>query len=423
MKEQQPQRRSRRPVAKNDGQIHVKHIDAKGKVVSPKKAKKVKKPWTFKRVCLRIILPIFLVLAIIVGGLYIAFIMWKNHLLNQIEYIPKEENPTFINEESSIVEVSQYISETTFPHVEEEHVHNFLLIGIDSRDRKYSDDGTGSLADVIMVMSVDDKEGTIKLVTIQRDLYAYFPGYSKPWKINSAMNFGGPELLSIVVENHLRLKLDGYAFVNFYNMEKVINAVDGIDLEVTKSEVFHEPGGLNSNLAEQNRLLGEPEDTYKVTSAGWIHMNGRQAVAYSRIRSIGNGVYDRSERQVKVLNALLQKFADLSTTSKLSALEDILQMIATNVPKDDIEDYVFDFLPKVRTMEIETMGIPIEGYYIQGEFSDVRANDWSIRADWNGMIPIVQQFLYGETFPFDHVDDIPKAPKHDANADADTDTE
>ena len=142
-------------------------------VVSPKKQKK---PWTFKRVFLRILLPIILVLAIIVGGLYIAFQMYKEHLLNQIEYIPRDTNPTFINEESSIVELSSYTTQTSNAIIEEEGIHNFLLIGIDSRSKNYTKDGTGALADVIMVMSVDDDAGTIKLVTIQRDCYAYQMG-------------------------------------------------------------------------------------------------------------------------------------------------------------------------------------------------------------------------------------------------------
>ena len=416
MKEQTNEREVRRPGS-SDKQVHVEHINAKGKVVSPKKQKKQKKqkkPWTFKRVFLRILLPIILVLAIIVGGLYIAFQMYKEHLLNQIEYIPRDTNPTFINEESSIVELSSYTTQTSNAIIEEEGIHNFLLIGIDSRSKNYTKDGTGALADVIMVMSVDDDAGTIKLVTIQRDCYAYIPGHSKPQKINAAMSYGGPDLLVAVVANHLRLDIEGYAYVNFYNMEKVIDAVGGIDIEVTKSEVNHVPGGLNENLAEQNRILGVAEDTYKVTGSGMLHLNGRQAVAYSRIREVGNGVYGRSERQVKVLNCLLQTYSDLGTMKKLSALEDILQMVATNISKDEIEDYAFDFLPKVRQMEIETMGIPIDGYSRQGMFSDVRANEWSIRPDWNGMIPLVQDFLYGERKPFDKVDEIPKAPVHES---------
>ena len=88
-------------------------------------------------------------------------------------------------------------------------------------------------------------------------------------------------------------------------------------------------------------------------------------------------------------------------------------MIATNVSKKEIKHYAFDFLPEVRNMEIQTMGIPVDGYSRQGMFSDIRANEWSIRPDWNGMIPLVQEFLYGETFEFDPVEKIPKAPSQD----------
>ena len=395
---------------------HIQHVDGKGRKVSSPKAKKVKKPWTFKRVMLRIVLPILLVLAIIVGGIYIALMKYKDHVLDQIEYIPRVENPTFVDEEGSVVTLSNYTSETFYEPVEEEHIHNFLLIGIDSRDRNYTDDGSGSLADVIMVMSVDDKAGTIKLLTIQRDCYVNIPGYKKLQKINAAMTFGGPELLSVVIENHLRLTLDGYAYVNFYHMEQVIDAVGGVDIELTKSEVFHDPGGLNDNLRDLNRLNGDPDTKYTLSEAGMQHLNGRQAVAYSRIRMVGNGIYGRSERQVKVLNELLNKYTEMSLTSKLAALDDILSMIATNISRDEIEKYAFDFLPSARNLSLETMGIPVEGYSVEGEFDDdIRPGDWSIRCDWNGMIPLVQEFFYGETYAFDPVPEIPRAPQHEVD--------
>lgn len=422
MKDSQKNAPVRRPGSANQ-QFHVEHVNAKGNVVSAKKLKKRRKPWTFRRVCLRVLLPIVLVLTIIAGGIYIAAMRYKDYLLDQIEYIPKDENPTFINEESSVVHISEYTSETSFQPIEEEHIHNFLLIGIDSRSRKYTEDGTGSLADVIMVMSVDDSEGTIKLVTIQRDCYAYVPGHTNPMKINAAMSYGGPDLLSKVVENHLRIVLDGYAYVNFYNMEKVIDAVGGIDIEVSKAEVFHEPGGLNSNLREQNNLVGDPSEKYVLSTSGMVHLNGRQAVAYSRIREVGDGVYGRTERQVKVLNELLKEFSNLGTTSKLAALDDILDMVATNISRDEVEKYAFDFLPEVRNMKIESLGIPIDGYARQGMFSDVRANEWSIRPDWNGMIPLVQEFLYGETTDFDEVKAIPNAPKTSSSKSSDGDSE
>jgi len=388
--------------------IVVSHIDAKGKKVKPKN-KKEKQPWTKKRVLKRIVLPIVLVLAIIVGGLYIGFICYKNYLFGKITFLPKEENPTFVNEDGSVVSLNEYTHATEHPPVQEEGVHNFLLIGIDSRSKDYSSNGAGSLADVIMVMSADEKNGTIKLITIQRDSYVYIPGYTKPRKINAAMTYGGPMLLSKVIEDHLRIDLEGYAFVNFYNMEKVIDAVGGVDIEVTKNEVFAQEGGLNALLREQNHILGVPDETYVLSDYGMLHLNGRQAVAYSRIRKVGNGDYGRSQRQVKVLNQLLTQFMNLGLTGKVSALADILEMVATDISKDEIEKYAFDFLPKVRELTLETLGVPMEGYA-----TTIDDAEWSLRPDWNGIIPEVQKFLYGETYPFDEVPEIPKAPHHDS---------
>ena len=392
--------------------FQVEHIDSKGKKVSAKAAKKKeKKPWTKKRVFLKIILPILIVLMVLLGGLYGVYAWYKHYLFSQIEFIPKDENPTFINEAGSVVSLSDYTTETELPLVEEEHIHNFLLIGIDSRSKDYTKDGSGNLADVIMVMSVDDSKGTVKLVTVQRDLYAYFPGYKNPQKINASMTYGGPTLLSKVVENHLRLKLEGYAFVNFYHMEQVIDAVGGIDLHVTKNEVFTAEGGLNALLREQNHILGVPDDTYVLTEYGDLHLNGRQAVAYSRIRKVGNGDYGRSQRQINVLNQLLYRYTHMGKKAQLTALDDILRMIATDISADEIEKYAFDFLPKIADLKLETLSVPIEGCYKEGTFSDFRKGEWSIRADWNAMIPYVQEFLYGETFTVDKVPEIPGAPK------------
>ncbi len=399
-------------IPNEESQIVVSRVNSKGKKVKIKKPKE-KKPWTGKRVLKKIVLPIVLVLAIIVGGLYIGFVVYKNYLFGKITFLPKEENPTFVNEDGSVVALSEFTHATEHPPVEEEGIHNFLLIGIDSRSKNYSKNGAGNLADVIMVLSADEDKGTIKLITIQRDSYVYIPGYTKPRKINAAMTYGGPTLLSKVVEEHLRIKLEGFAYVNFYNMEKVIDAVGGIDIEVTRNEVFTAEGGLNALLREQNHILGEPDETYVLNEYGMLHLNGRQAVAYSRIRKVGNGDYGRSQRQVKVLNELLARYMGMSTTGKVSALGSILEMVATDLTQSEIEKYAFDFLPKVRDLKLETLGVPMEGYA-----KEINDAEWSLRPDWNGIIPQVQKFFYGETFAFDKVPEIPLAPHHDSESDS-----
>ena len=348
-------------------------------------------------------------LGLVIGVVIFGF-WYKEYLLNQIQYIEPEQNMSFVNDEGEVIEISKLREELKpdIPVIEDDSIHNFLLIGIDSRSRSYQSDGKGGLADVIMIMSIDNKAGSLKLISIARDSYAYVPGYKNPMKINAAMSQGGPDLLQLTIENTLRISIDGYAYVNFINMAGVIDAVGGVYIDVTSSELYS-AAGLNDNLAEINSIAGYDPDFQKVTQTGYIWVNGRQAVAYARIRHVGNGDYERSQRQVEVLRSLMSQFMGMSAAKKATCLPDILSMLQTNIDKDSIEDYALDFLPSLKNAHIEYLQLPLEGFFNSGMYGD----EWSIRNNWNMTIPYVQQFFYGETTDFDPVDEIPSAPSND----------
>ncbi|MDD4094641.1 MAG: LCP family protein [Oscillospiraceae bacterium] len=341
-----------------------------------------------------------------------AVFAYKDYLFSLPAYIPDNVEATMVNEEGSFVNISEVIAaETTvIPIPQYDHIHNILLIGIDSRSQTYSQSGSGSRADIIMVMSVDEKESSIKLLSIARDSYAFIPGFDDPEKINAAMAYGGPELLMATIEGALRIELDEYAFVNFYHMEKVIDTVGGVYVHVSEAERTAD-GGLNSLLSFDNLERNLDINTGLVAQSGTQRLYGRQAVMYSRIRYVGNGDYDRSNRQVEVLQSLLKQFTSISLKDQASTMEHILPHVATNISQDQIEWYAFSFLSKLESPEFVYKQLPIEGYFNQGMYSDVTPGQWSIRPDWNGMIPIVQEFIYGETFPVDPVPLIPKAPE------------
>lgn len=353
------------------------------------------------------VVAVVLGLAIGVG----AFLFWYSKRLLEIPTyvtVPPEE-VTVVNEQGETVQL-QAIRETTIfqPIDTEDDIHNFLLIGIDSRSRNYNDSGTGGLSDVTMIMSVNSTEGTIRLVSIARDCYVHVPGYSYAMKINAAMSRGGPDVLCATVEDTLRINIDGWAYVNFYHMAEIIDAVGGVYCDVSSTELYSE-GGLNWNLAEVNNLTGLPASQDAVTNTGYIWLNGRQAVAYARIRKVDSD-YKRSERQVEVLRSLMDQFIALSPTGKLSAIDDILAAVTTNISPAQIQDYAINFLPSVSNISIEYMQLPIQGCFNSGMFGD----EWSIRPNWNAMIPYVQEFFYGETTDFDPVPDISSSPSLDS---------
>ena len=353
-----------------------------------------------KRIKKRVIFGVIAgILGIVVGVICFAY-WYKNYLFNKVTYVTDAAVITIVDESGNTVALSDVTETTEFEAIQDEKIVNILLIGIDSRSKNYASSEKGSRSDVIMIMSLDSNNGTIKLISIARDSYAYFPGYSYAQKINAAMSYGGPELLVEAVQNQLRIDIDGYAYVNFYNMAKVIDAVGGVYCNVTSAE---------ASIA--NTYINELYDNATpITSTGdgtWL--NGIQAVGYARNRYSGDGDYERMSRQEEVLQSLLKQFMALDSAGKLAAMDDILECIVTNVPQEDIEKYAFDFLPTLKSLDMQYMQLPMDGFFNCGMYGD----EWSIRQNWNAEIPYVQMFLYGETTEFDEVT-LPKNAPSDS---------
>ena len=349
------------------------------------------------RTKLRVILGIFAgLLGLVVGVVCFGF-WYKEYLLNQITYETKTPDAviTIVNEQGETVPLAEVTETTKYEVIREEPIKNFLLIGIDSRANSYNSSGTGDRSDVICVMSVDMNKGTIKLLSIQRDSYAYFPGYSNPHKINAAMAYGGPDLLQATVESCLRIKIDGYAYVNFSHMAQIIDAVGGVYVNMTAGE----KNVANDYIKRMNSNAALIQSTGKDT---WL--NGIQAVGYARVRYVGNGDYERMERQIEVLRSVMSQYMKLSATGKLAAMDDVLGAVVTNIDKADIERLGLEFLPSLQNAEMQYIQLPIEGCYNAGMYGD----EWSVRINWNAIVPYVQLYFYGKTTDFDEV----QVPKH-----------
>lgn len=331
-------------------------------------------------------------LGVIVG--VVSFALWyKDYLLNKITYETKPSDAviTIVNEQGETVALSDVTETTKFQPIKEEPIKNFLLIGIDSRSKSYNSSGTGERSDVICVMSIDKKNGTIKLLSIARDSYALFPGYSNFHKINASMAYGGPDLLVATVESCLRIEIDGYAYVNFSHMAQIIDAVGGVYVNMTAAE---------RDVANQyiNEMTGGSDHIYSTGDGTWL--SGIQAVGYARVRYVGNGDYERMERQIEVLRSVMDQFMKMSASGKLSALDDVLEAVVTDIDKSEIEKLAFEFLPSIDNLEMQYLQLPIEGCYNCGMYGD----EWSMRVNWNAFIPYVQKYFYGYTSDYDEVD-------------------
>lgn len=225
-----------------------------------------------------------------------------------------------------------------------EGITNIALFGIDSRS-----DGMKGLSDSIMIISVDAEHNSIKLISVMRDSLVKIEGHGYQ-KINAAYSFGGPELAIKTLNKTFNLNIMNYATVDFVGMAEIIDAVGGIEVELTKWEV----PCVNDGVTESANTRGTPLDY--VSEPGVQTLSGVQAVAFSRIRKVPtiNGTWDdfgRTERQRLVMTQLFNKALTLQLTQYPNLIKTMLPYVETSLKYQDIYDLAMILLKDGITMK------------------------------------------------------------------------
>jgi len=197
---------------------------------------------------------------------------------------------------------------------------DILMIGVDNREDKF----TGR-SDVMMYLRINTEEKTIKLVSFMRDTLVKIDGHNKN-RLNTAYYFGGIDLMYSTFHDRYGLDPDYYIVVNFYGMEDIINAMDGVDVDIESNELEW----LNINI---NEINGETSGTNvaNINTSGVHHLNGRQAVAYMRIRHPG-GDAGRIARQQSVMYKLFAKAQSVSAGQVPDLITTLSQYVRTDIP-------------------------------------------------------------------------------------------
>lgn len=172
---------------------------------------------------------------------------------------------------------------------------NIALFAVDRRTAEEAGN-----SDVVMVISLDQQNGKIKMASIMRDTYVKIDGHGMD-KINAAFALGGPQLAIKTINQNFDLDIKEYLNVDFFGAAKIVDALNGIDVNVKAAELPY----LNNYLQEIAGIENIP--AVRVLQPGLQKLNGKQTVAYTRIRGVGNGDYERTERQRSVLVSLFNK--------------------------------------------------------------------------------------------------------------------
>ena len=217
----------------------------------------------------------------------------------------------------------------------EEGYTNIALFGLDSRE---GDLGKGNRSDTIMVASLNNETKEVKLVSIYRDTLLQLDDGSYN-KANAAYSFYGPEGAISMINKNLDMNIEKYVTVNFNALADVIDAVGGLDIEMTAEEVGH----MNNYCVETSEVTGQDYTRIEPEVAGTYHLNGVQAVSYSRIRYTAGGDFERASRQRHVLELIAEKAQSMNLSTINKIIDDVFPQISTNFTLTEMVSYAADF--------------------------------------------------------------------------------
>ncbi len=330
-------------------------------------AKKRKRRLKVKNIVLALLL-----LCVLVG------VTWAVVYFVQVfQYNYKELNPDNLGLTSG--------EETLTDDQNDHSITNIALFGVDEREGE-----TAFRSDAIMVLTVDKQHNKIKLSTVMRDSYVPIDGHGKD-KIAHAYFYGGPELAVKTLNQNFDLNIREYATVNFNQMAQIVDAVGGVDIELSEEERKN----ANHSIWEQSQVAGLPEDY--IESSGLQTLNGTQAVAYARIRYVGNADFQRTNRQREVLRQIFEKVKKMNPLDYPGFAKKLLPCIETSLNIGEIMDLGGIML---RDVTFEEMRFP--------DSRDLIGADGTIRVNGTDYLNLdieltkehMHQFIFDDQDPF-----------------------
>ncbi|MGZ4482390.1 MAG: LCP family protein, partial [Gaiellales bacterium] len=254
-----------------------------------------------------------------------------------------------------------------------------LILGSDSRGK-----GTSARADSILLVRTDPSHHLISMLSIPRDLRVPIPGHGDD-KINAAYAFGGPSLLIRTVDALTGFRVNHIVLVDFAGFEDLVNSLGGITINNPTRVVSSQPfEGVKWRFPK-----------------GRLHLGGRWALAYARIRKTTNPSdtdISRTIRQQRVMQGIVHKLATPSSLLNLPAVgREIAKPLTTDLSALQVLGLAWIKFRANRTLQC----------HLGGAFASIGGQDVVVSSDQNRSV--VQMFL-GESAPLPSPKGDPFAP-------------
>ena len=264
----------------------------------------------------------------------------------------------------------------------DKNVENILVFGVDSRG---SDDDR-CRSDAMMIVSINKKEDTVKLVSLMRDTGVYI-GDTKDTqsssldKLTHAYAYGGVGLMINTINLNFDLDIQRFVMLDFGSASDIIDLCGGVEIDVSADEVKY----ANYVITEMNTLVEEPAPL--LTSGGTQTLSGVQAIGWSRIRYLDSD-FVRTSRQREVASALIHKVRGMSYLRQMALVEDSTGMFETNMQTMDIARVGTNGV--AGSHDIEEYRVPEDNLYT------VQSNPWMMIVDMETQVPKLHEFIWGE---------------------------
>ncbi len=259
---------------------------------------------------------------------------------------------------------------------------NILLLGTDSRTS-----ATDTRTDTMIVLSLNTRTRQIRMTSLMRDIWVDIPGH-KSNKLNTACVFGGPELTVQTINEYFGLDIRYYVLVNMQCLAQIVDGLGGIRMDVSEKEAK----AINKLFADD--LNCHDENTYfagdSVSAGSQVLLNGKQALAFARIRSLDSD-YVRTDRQRQMLLIIAKQLQQQDLLSLTGIVTGMMQYVKTNLTLDEIMAIAGVCL-SASLDDVAELRLPVEGTYQAGTFGGT----WCIKPDFEENRRQLQQFIYGE---------------------------
>ena len=223
---------------------------------------------------------------------------------------------------------------------------NILVSGIDT----YGDINTVSRSDVNIVLTINSKNHELVMTSVPRDMQVQLHGTTGLKDKLTHAGIYGIDMSRTTLEDFLETDIDYYIRVNFDSVVQLVDAIGGID--------------INNDVAFSGRT--------RYFNTGTIHLNGKQALEYSRERyKMPSGDWTRGLHQEEVIRAVFTKIA--TSTELLTNYSEIITSLEsffqTNIPSELIKKYVKDQLDNMTSWEVNSYAVGGSGYDYQETYS------------------------------------------------------